>query len=80
MVLTQLFASGGEKQKLVFARILLHRPNIVVLDEATPALDPASQDHLMELLTKELSETTIVSIAHRPELKVFHDCKITLER
>ena len=34
----------------------------------------------MELLTKELSATTIVSVAHRPELEVFHDRKITLER
>jgi vitamin B12/bleomycin/antimicrobial peptide transport system ATP-binding/permease protein len=72
--------SGGEKQRLAFARILLHRPNIVVLDEATSALDPVSQDHLMELLTKELSATTIVSVAHRLELEVFHDRKITLER
>jgi putative ATP-binding cassette transporter len=72
--------SGGEKQRLAFARILLHRPNIVVLDEATSALDPASQDHLMELLTKELRATTIVSVAHRPELEVFHDRKITLAR
>jgi len=72
--------SGGEKQRLAFARILLHRPNIVVLDEATSALDPLSQDHMMELLTKELHATTIVSVAHRPELEVFHDRKITLER
>jgi vitamin B12/bleomycin/antimicrobial peptide transport system ATP-binding/permease protein len=34
----------------------------------------------MELLTKELSATTIVSVAHRPELEMFHDRKITLER
>lgn len=72
--------SGGEKQRLAFARVLLHRPNIVVLDEATSALDPASQDKLMELLTTELSATTIVSVAHRPELEAFHDRKITLER
>ena len=72
--------SGGEKQRLAFARILVHRPNIVVLDEATSALDPASQDHLMELLTKELSAITIVSVAHRPELEAFHDRKITLVR
>ena len=68
------------KQRLAFARILLHRPTIVVLDEATSALDPESQDRMMELLTHELGATTIVSVAHRPELEAFHDRKITLER
>jgi putative ATP-binding cassette transporter len=72
--------SGGEKQRLAFARIFLHRPDIVVLDEATSALDPGSQDDLMAHLTRELGVTTIVSIAHRPELEVFHDRKIVLER
>jgi putative ATP-binding cassette transporter len=72
--------SGGEKQRLAFARILLHRPDIVVLDEATSALDPMSQDRMMEILTTELGATTIVSVAHRPELEAFHGRKITLER
>jgi vitamin B12/bleomycin/antimicrobial peptide transport system ATP-binding/permease protein len=72
--------SGGEKQRLAFARILLHRPEIIVLDEATSALDPASQDKLMALLTKELGATTIVSVGHRPELEAFHNRKIILER
>jgi vitamin B12/bleomycin/antimicrobial peptide transport system ATP-binding/permease protein len=72
--------SGGEKQRLAFARILLHRPDIVVLDEATSALDPESQDKLMELLTTELDATTIVSVGHRPELESFHSRKIVLER
>jgi putative ATP-binding cassette transporter len=72
--------SGGEKQRLAFARILLHRPDIVVLDEATSALDPDSQDKLMELLTTELDATTIVSVGHRPELEAFHSRKIVLER
>ena len=72
--------SGGEKQRLAFARILLHRPDIVVLDEATSALDPESQDKLMELLTTDLDATTIVSVGHRPELEAFHSRKIVLER
>jgi putative ATP-binding cassette transporter len=72
--------SGGEKQRLAFARILLHRPDIVVLDEATSALDPTSQHQLMELLTKELHATTIVSVGHRPELEAFHSRKVVLER
>ena len=72
--------SGGEKQRLAFARILLHRPDIVVLDEATAALDPASQDRLMMLLARELEHASVVSIGHRPELADFHDRKIVLER
>jgi vitamin B12/bleomycin/antimicrobial peptide transport system ATP-binding/permease protein len=72
--------SGGEKQRLAFARIFLHQPDIVVLDEATSALDPNSQDTLMELLTRELSALTIVSVGHRPELEAFHSRKIVLER
>jgi putative ATP-binding cassette transporter len=72
--------SGGEKQRVAFARILLHQPEIIVLDEATAALDPDSQDKMMEMLTNELKATTIVSVGHRPELEEFHSRKITLER
>jgi putative ATP-binding cassette transporter len=72
--------SGGEKQRLAFARILLHRPDIIVLDEATSALDPQSQDKLMKLLTEELRATTIVSVGHRPELEQFHSRRIWLVR
>ncbi|MBV9957971.1 MAG: ABC transporter ATP-binding protein/permease, partial [Acidobacteria bacterium] len=72
--------SGGEKQRLAFARLLLHNPDIVVLDEATSALDDKSQDRLMDMVTKELPVATIVSVAHRAELEAFHSRKITLER
>ncbi|HEX7792654.1 MAG TPA: ABC transporter ATP-binding protein/permease [Afipia sp.] len=72
--------SGGEKQRLAFARLLLHRPDIIVLDEATSALDAAGQDNMMELLNQELNDATIISVAHRPELEAFHSRKITLER
>lgn len=72
--------SGGEKQRLAFARLLLHNPDIVVLDEATSALDEKSQDRMMKMVTDELPKATIVSVAHRVELEAFHSRKIVLER
>jgi len=72
--------SGGEKQRLTIARVLLHRPDIIVLDEATAALDPKSQDDLMKMLSEEMEGLTILSVGHRPELEQFHSRKLTLER
>ncbi|PDS74683.1 ABC transporter ATP-binding protein/permease [Rhizobium sp. L43] len=72
--------SGGEKQRLAFARLLLHHPDIVVLDEATSALDEKSQEKMMQMVIDELPEVTIISVAHRAELEAFHSRKITLER
>jgi putative ATP-binding cassette transporter len=72
--------SGGEKQRLAFARLFLHNPDIIVLDEATSALDEKSQDKMMELMTRELPKATVVSVGHRAELEAFHSRKIVLER
>lgn len=71
--------SGGEKQRLAFARMLIHQPTIAVMDEATSALDPASQDMLMKLIAERLPNTTIISVAHRPELEAFHERKLVME-
>jgi putative ATP-binding cassette transporter len=70
--------SGGEKQRLAFARLLLHEPDLIVMDEATSALDPPSQEMLMRLVAEKLDATTIVSVGHRPELEEFHDRKLVL--
>ena len=71
--------SGGEKQRLAFARVLLHRPHLIVMDEATAALDPVSQDQLMRLVLERLPDATIVSVGHRAELEAFHTRKLVLE-
>src|SRR6516225_9749267 len=71
--------SGGQTQRLAFARLLIARPAIVVMDEATSALDNASQKDLMELIHKRLRDTTIIGVGHRPELEAFYDRKLELQ-
>ena len=71
--------SGGEKQRLAFARLIIHKPNLIVLDEATSALDPESQERLMQLLNEQLPEATLLSVGHRPELEAFHERKLVLK-
>ena len=46
--------SGGEQQRIGFARLLVLQPDIVIMDEATAALDASSQDSMMELFRNEL--------------------------
>jgi putative ATP-binding cassette transporter len=71
--------SGGEKQRIAFARLLVHRPDIIVMDEATSALDPASQERLMRLIYERLPNTTVISVGHGPELEQLHDRTLVLE-
>ncbi len=70
--------SLGEQQRLAFARLLLHKPRWVFLDEATAALDEANQDEMMRLFKDELDGTALISIGHRPGLDVYHDRTLQL--
>jgi putative ATP-binding cassette transporter len=65
--------SGGEQQRVAFARVLLHAPDFVFLDEATSALDPELETRLYTALVQSLPRSAIVSVAHRPDLARFHD-------
>ena len=64
--------SGGEQQRVAFARVLLHAPDFVFLDEATSALDPELEMRLYTALVQSLPRSAIVSVAHRPDLARFH--------
>ena len=64
--------SLGQQQRLAFARLLLHRPSWIFLDEATAALDDENQGVVMSIFDEELPEATIISIGHRPGLEAFH--------
>jgi putative ATP-binding cassette transporter len=72
--------SGGEQQRIGFARLLVMKPDIVIMDEATAALDATSQDSMMELFGDELSHATLISVGHRSELEDYHERKLTLHR
>ena len=72
--------SPGEKQRLAFARALLHRPAYLFLDEATSAMDTDLEKHMMETLLAALPDTAIVSIAHRPSLEQYHDKSLYINK
>ncbi|MBC7801560.1 MAG: ABC transporter ATP-binding protein/permease [Gemmatimonadaceae bacterium] len=65
--------SGGEQQRLAVARALLLRPDWLFMDEATASLDPEAEGELYATLRRNLPDTTIISIAHRPAVAAFHD-------
>jgi putative ATP-binding cassette transporter len=68
--------SGGEQQRLAFARALLNRPDWLFLDEATASLPDEAQAGLYRLLRERLPQTTFVSIGHRASLAEFHQRRL----
>lgn len=70
--------SGGEQQRLSLVRALLHKPQILFLDEATNQLDDESALTLMHLLKRELPDTLVIGISHQNEIKNLFERKINL--
>ncbi|MDX2155039.1 MAG: ABC transporter ATP-binding protein/permease [Hyphomicrobiaceae bacterium] len=57
---------NGERQRLCVARALVHRPDILILDDALAALDEASQAELEDRLMQRLARATLISLSQRP--------------
>ncbi|WP_035772616.1 ATP-binding cassette domain-containing protein, partial [Arthrobacter sp. Br18] len=57
--------SGGERQRMTIARLLLAQPRVVILDEATAALDSTSEAAVQAALSEALEGRTAMVIAHR---------------
>jgi putative ATP-binding cassette transporter len=70
--------SGGEQQRLAFARILLAEPKTIFLDEATASLDEAGEAMLYKMLRELPWRPTVVSVGHRSTLRAFHDRALDL--
>ncbi|MDR0736986.1 MAG: ABC transporter ATP-binding protein/permease [Zoogloeaceae bacterium] len=70
--------SPGEQQRLAFARVLLHKPDWLFLDESTASLDPANEAAMYRLLQERLPGTGIVSVAHRESVAAYHERALDL--
>ena len=64
--------SLGEQQRLAFARLLLHKPKVAFLDEASASLDEGMEHAMYRLIREELPNTTIISVGHRSTLVPLH--------
>ena len=72
--------NGAESQRLSFARLLLLRPNWVLMGNSTDALDPASADALLKLVSEHLPQAAVVLIGQHPGAPEAFHRRLTLQR
>jgi putative ATP-binding cassette transporter len=70
--------SGGEQQRIGFARVFLYRPDWLFIDEATSALDEETEQALYALMEQRLPDLTLISAAHRATVAKFHRRRLVL--
>jgi vitamin B12/bleomycin/antimicrobial peptide transport system ATP-binding/permease protein len=71
--------SPGEQQRIAFARALVQKPDWLFLDEATSAVDEATEARLYQLVRQRLWGTTVFSVGHRVTLRPFHARQLVLQ-
>ncbi|MBN1369063.1 MAG: ABC transporter ATP-binding protein [Dehalococcoidaceae bacterium] len=72
--------SGGEKQRIALARVILKDPRILVLDEATSSLDSQSEALIQEALGRVMKDRTSIVIAHRLSTVLSADLILVMDR
>jgi len=70
--------SPGEQQRIAFARVLLHKPRVIFLDESTSALDEGNEYSLYRLIRTRLPESIVVSVTHRDTVRQHHGMHLRL--
>ena len=75
----QRVLSGGEQQRLAFARALLYRPQWLYMDESTSAMDEEDEAMMYQALIDQLQGLSIVSVGHRSSLARFHARHVRIE-
>jgi ABC-type uncharacterized transport system fused permease/ATPase subunit len=68
--------SLGEQQRLGFGRVLVHNPKLIIVDEATSAMDVAAEERMYRLI----ENLTVVSVGHRPTLLGYHTVRLHLQK
>jgi len=70
--------SLGEQQRLAIGRILINRPRLVFLDEASSAMDEGLEHAMYQLIKQQLPEAIMISVGHRTTLLTFHQRELIL--
>jgi putative ATP-binding cassette transporter len=72
--------SNGERQRIALARLLLHKPQVIVLDDALSAMEDEVQETLLQRVRSDLPGAVVISLAQRPSPAGRHDRQFALER
>ena len=71
--------SGGQRQRIAIARAILADPRVLILDDATSAVDPTKEHEIRDALTEVMQGRTTLVIAHRPATIALADRVVLLE-